>query len=121
MNWPTFVTSASTAVIVAVLAAFLNLRFQHLFWKRQKLREQRASIAERYAALHGKFTLAPAEGGKFEWSSVVEEAALLILVQVLFERQDVLISANRLKAWLNSHPLQLSESLWSCGRYALTF
>jgi hypothetical protein len=110
MNWPTFITSLITAVIVAVLAAFLTPRFQHLFWKRQKFREQRVSIAERFAALHGKFTLGPVEG-KFEWSRVFEEDALLIVIQVLFEREDVLISASRLRAWLNTHPLNLSENL----------
>ena len=111
MNWPTFLTSATSAVIVAILAAFLNPRFQHLFWKRQKLREQRVSIAERFAELHVKFTLTPAVSENFQWSSVFEVDALLVLVQVLFERPDTLESASRLKAWLNSHPLQLSENL----------
>ena len=69
------------------------------------------SVAERFAALHGKFTLAPIEGERFQWSSVFEEGALLILIQVLFERENVLISSTRLKAWLDSHPPQLSESL----------
>jgi len=98
MNWPTFITSVGTAVIVAFLAAFLNPRFQHLFWKKQKLREQRVLIAERSAALHGEFTLTRA--AEVDFSSRFEEGALLALVQVLFECEETIISCNRLKAWL---------------------
>lgn len=107
MNWPTFIASVSSAVVVAVLAAFLNPRFQHLFWKKQKLREQRVSIAERFAALHGKLT--PAAAG-IDFSARFEEHALLALVQILFEREDTILSGNRLKAWLDSHPIHLGGS-----------
>jgi len=104
MNWPTILTSVSSAVIVAVLAAFLNPRFQHAFWKKQKLREQRVSIAERFAALHGKLTPAAAE---IDFSARFEEHALLALVQTLFEREDTIVSCTRLMAWLDSHPIRL--------------
>ena len=109
VNWPTFITSLGSAVVVAFLAAFLNPRFQHLFWKKQKLREQRVSTAERFAALHGKFTLAPEAPVNPDFSNYFEEDALLILVQVLFAREDTLRSGNRLKEWIRSHPFQLSE------------
>ena len=107
MNWPTFLASVSTAVAVAFLAAFLNPRFQHFFWKKQKLREQRISIAERFAALHGKLTPAAAE---VDFSARFEEHAVLALVQVLFEREGTIVSGNHLKAWLDSHPIQLDGS-----------
>ena len=110
MNWPTLVTSLTSAAIVAVLAAFLNPRFQHTFWKKQKLREQRVSIAERVAALHGKFSLAPEATPKPDFSNYFEEDALLILVQVLFEREDTLKSGNLLKSWMSNHPFLLSET-----------
>jgi hypothetical protein len=108
MNWPTFITSLGTGVIVAFVAAFLSPRFQHLFWKKQKLREQRVLIAERFAALHGEFTLARA--AEVDFSSRFEEDALLVLVQVLFEREQTKISGSRLKEWLYNHAIELSAS-----------
>jgi hypothetical protein len=104
MNWPTFFTSVSSAVTVAILAAFLTPRFQHVFWKKQKLREQRLSVAERFAALHAKVLFNPTS--KPELAEFVEEDALLVLVPILFEREDTIAAAYRLKLWRNSHPRQ---------------
>lgn len=109
MNWPTFLASVTSAIVVAVLAGFLNPRFQHHFWKKQKLREQRVLIAERFAALHAKVTFpSTAEAGRGDdLSSFFEEDALLVLVQVLFDRADTRTSGNGLKTWVNNHPMQL--------------
>jgi hypothetical protein len=59
MNWPTFLSSVISAIVVALLAAFLNPRFQHSFWKKQKLREQRLLIAERIRSTPGQSFIRP--------------------------------------------------------------
>jgi hypothetical protein len=105
VNWLTLITSVITAFVAAFLAAYLNSRFQHFFWKKQKLREQRVSIAERFVALHAKLHPADAE---IDFSARFEEHVLLALVQVIFDREDTILSGSHLKAWLDSHPIQLS-------------
>ena len=49
-------------------------------------------------------------------SCFVEEDALLVLVQVLFEREDMLASADSLKAWRNAQPAALSEEQFKYAR-----
>lgn len=114
MDWPTLLTSLSSAVVVA----FLGPRFQHLVWKKQKLREQRLSVAERFDATNRNFWLVtnvmpPANADDHariaeDVAKFLEQRGVLILVMVLFERQGTLDSANKLRACLDSRP-QLSS------------
>jgi hypothetical protein len=97
MNWPTLITSVISAVIVAALAAWLNPLFQHRFGKKQKLREQRLSIAERFAGSHAKNLLPPQSTA--DLLTFIEANAFLVLVPVLFERQETLAASNRLHRW----------------------
>lgn len=89
MDWPTIGISAATAVIVA----YLGPQFQHLMWKKQKLREQRINVAERFAKLgshlsvatHSVSPTAPASQLLEVASLYLEQFALLQIIQVLFE------------------------------------
>src|SRR5207244_718540 len=104
MDWPTLGTSLGSAVLVA----FFSPRFQHLVWKKQRLREQRISLAERFAKIsgdlriiahltpHGSFT-DPAAAPSEDAAKFLEQEALLLLVQVLFERKRTLDSGTKLK------------------------
>jgi hypothetical protein len=116
MEWTTFLTSLCSAITVAFAAP----RFQHLIWSRQRLREQRISVAERFAAMNSNVRLTtnlsprlPSADQEHNASQFLEQDALLILIQVLFDREDTLASGNRLRAWLNSQPPQLSVESFS--------
>jgi hypothetical protein len=107
-----------TALCSAVLAAFLVPLFQHRVWRKQKLREQRISVAERFAAMHSNFLLATSltpslqsndKPALQDASKFLEQEALLILIQILFDREDTIRACNNLKALLNKQPPQLSE------------
>lgn len=112
MDWPTLLTSFSSAVIVASLGPSLGPRLQHYFWKKQKRGEQRLAVAERFGAMNANFWLVinvvpptddharrAADETKF-----LEQDALLTTVMVLFERRDTRDSASRLRECLNSRP-----------------
>lgn len=113
MDWPTYFISLCSAVVVA----FLTPRFQHLVWKRQRLREQPIAIAERFAKVSSNFIvvtdITPPHGasdsaGLLENASgFLEQDALLVLIQILFESRRALDSGNKLKkalTSLRSHP-----------------
>ena len=111
MNWATFLLSVTSAVIVAVLAAYLTPRFQHAVWRRQKLREQRIAVAERFAAMNANFRFASPDEVEPNWGEVFEMDGLLRLVEVLFERGEVRNARENLRAWLDTNPTLLSGQL----------
>jgi hypothetical protein len=74
-------------------------------WKRQKLREQRLAVAERFAGVSSSFSVVTNWARPLEDSSkLLEQDALLVLIQVLFERKRTLDSGTALRSLLNSVP-----------------
>ena len=90
MDWPTITLSVGTAVVVA----YLGPQIQHRVWRKQKLREQRIDVAERFAKIGTSLSLMThsmptpsiaANPQVLEVSSLyLEQFALLVLVQILF-------------------------------------
>lgn len=100
MDWPTVFTAAGTGVLVA----FLTPRFQHVVWKKQRLREQRIDVAERLAKTG--FTpamLTPTASAEY-LAGYLEQAALGVLIQVLFDRPETLHAATLYKNALDVPP-----------------
>jgi hypothetical protein len=120
MSWITVFISLGSALIVA----FLSPRFAHLIWKKQKLREQRIAVAERFAKisadiyivgnLHPRPPQQDVVGSQSleKVSTFLEQDALLALIHVLFERKDTLASGLNLKKELQSGSRDL-QSLYA--------
>lgn len=105
MDWPTLATSAGTAVIVAFFAP----RFQHLVWKSQRLREQRIEVADRFAkAGFSAHTFALTRSLE-SVTGYLEQAALLVLIQVLFDDSETLRAATEFKTALDAMATAASE------------
>jgi hypothetical protein len=111
VNWTTILLSLTSAVTVAVLAAFLNPTFQHAVWKKQKLREQRIVIAERFAAINAGFRFSSPQEVEPNWGGILEMDGLLRLVEVLFERDETKKAGSGLRLWLDSHGMLLTGEL----------
>jgi hypothetical protein len=100
MDWPTIATSAFTAMIVA----FLGPQFQHRVWRGQKLREQRMAVAERLARIGYSLPvfLHSSAGPPLEVASLyLDQFAILVLIQVLFNERRTLEAGRALKIALD--------------------
>jgi hypothetical protein len=105
MDWPTVATSTGTAV----LAAFLAPRFQHLVWKSQRLREQRIQVADRFAKDGFSAHTFALSRSVESVTGYLEQAALLALIQVLFNDPETLRVATAFKTALDTMPMPASE------------
>jgi hypothetical protein len=83
-----WVPSIISGVVAAVLTSLLTPMFQHVFWRAQKLREQKLLLVERFALLMPKLVLIfSPDTDKATWNALVGEIdAVLYACQVLFTK-----------------------------------
>ena len=117
MDWPTVLISFGISFGGAVTVAYLGPRFQHLVWKKQKLREQRIAVAQQFSEISSDFRIAThwlsldaskPEAAREGLSKLLEQDALLVLVRVLFTADGTMTSADNLRMRLNAAQLPLS-------------
>ena len=116
-GFSTVLISIISAIISGTAVAFLSPRFAHSIWKKQKLREQQVTVAERFEKLFSDLHIAgnirpvPPRGKLIDEKSLEnslkvesrfwEQHALFILTFVLFERDDTLSLGMRLKRMID--------------------
>jgi hypothetical protein len=109
----TALVSASIAALVSLSVAIFSPLFTHHLWKRQKRKEQQLALAERFAVLRAELRTYDDnrdQGAWYKWANArTEMSGLLFVVQVLFEKDDVIIRAKKLRGVQNPETIEVQR------------